>query len=383
MGRLRMKWILMLGIIFSVVLSNAQEEEELVQELFEEEGDESKPNITLTGIPQIDYIHDPNLPRELNGYDLSTYPFLNKMPKNITFKCDGRHDGFYANIEWNCQVYHQCLFGIRYDFMCANFTSFDQKNFNCIFASDVDCPNSERFFDRNDALYKTTTTTTETPPFLGILRSQRPRRPHPQLARLRNSEGPRFEEYEDYDLPAIPKQRAEESKFQNAVNSDQAPTQDTSSQKLNQELGENRIVASFPVRAGTGQGRLRAIAQRRRRPGRPNRRRPFRPVYYDDYYDYYDDEYADTDKDDYDYDYSNNRFSIRRPGKKRPNQAKVNEGSQDEEETEISNQEKELSARPKNVENNSADAVEAQESKTQLSPTPEERRRLFQQDTIG
>ena len=92
------------GIIFSVVLSNAQEEEELVQELFEEEGDESKPNITLTGIPQIDYIHDPNLPRELNGYDLSTYPFLNKMPKNITFKCDGRHDGFYANIEWNCQV---------------------------------------------------------------------------------------------------------------------------------------------------------------------------------------------------------------------------------------------------------------------------------------
>ena len=58
----------------------------------------------LTGIPQIDYKFDPNLPRELNGYDLSDYPFFNKVPSNITFKCDGLKDGFYASVEHKCQV---------------------------------------------------------------------------------------------------------------------------------------------------------------------------------------------------------------------------------------------------------------------------------------
>lgn len=62
----------------------------------------SKP--TLTGIPQIDYVHDPNLPRELNGYNLSEYPFLNSVPVEIDFKCDGLHDGFYASVPHKCQV---------------------------------------------------------------------------------------------------------------------------------------------------------------------------------------------------------------------------------------------------------------------------------------
>lgn len=58
----------------------------------------------LTGIPQIDYIWDPNLPRELNGYNLSDYPFYETIPKDIDFKCDGLHDGFYASVPHKCQV---------------------------------------------------------------------------------------------------------------------------------------------------------------------------------------------------------------------------------------------------------------------------------------
>ena len=58
----------------------------------------------LTGIPQIDYIWDPNLPRELNGYNLSDYPFYNSIPEDIDFKCDGLHDGFYASVPHKCQV---------------------------------------------------------------------------------------------------------------------------------------------------------------------------------------------------------------------------------------------------------------------------------------
>lgn len=60
----------------------------------------------LTGNPQIDYIWDPNLPRELNGFNMSTYPFLRSVPPpdKMDFKCDGRHDGFYASVPHKCQV---------------------------------------------------------------------------------------------------------------------------------------------------------------------------------------------------------------------------------------------------------------------------------------
>ena len=58
----------------------------------------------LTGIPQIDYVLDPNLPRELNGHNLTDYPFYNAVPDDIDFKCDGLHDGFYASVPHKCQV---------------------------------------------------------------------------------------------------------------------------------------------------------------------------------------------------------------------------------------------------------------------------------------
>lgn len=66
----------------------------------------TKKNYTLTGNPQIDYVHDPNLPRELNGYNLSAYPFFSRVPTNINFSCDGLKDGFYASIEHKCQVWN-------------------------------------------------------------------------------------------------------------------------------------------------------------------------------------------------------------------------------------------------------------------------------------
>ncbi|XP_037933102.1 nucleolar and coiled-body phosphoprotein 1 isoform X2 [Teleopsis dalmanni] len=142
-------------------------------------------NSKLTGIPQIDYIWDPNLPRELRGYNLSSYPFFSTVPpeEDIHFKCDGLHDGFYSSIEHKCQVYHHCVYGIRHDFLCANFTAFDQKTFICHFVSDVDCEGSQKYWNRNDALYmattttSTTTTTTEPPPTPRRRPAVRPLRP--------------------------------------------------------------------------------------------------------------------------------------------------------------------------------------------------------------
>lgn len=86
------------------------------------------------------------------------------------------------------QLYHQCLYGVRYDFLCANFTAFDQKTFICHFVSEVDCKNSHKWWGKNDDLYKattarpvptqatTTTTTTQAPP--PRAGGNRPRRPY-------------------------------------------------------------------------------------------------------------------------------------------------------------------------------------------------------------
>ncbi|XP_072391036.1 uncharacterized protein [Diabrotica undecimpunctata] len=143
------------------IVDSSEEEVDSTEANAEGNGNSTKPH--LTGIPQIDYIYDPNLPKELNGYNLSDYPFYERVPENITFKCDGLHDGFYASVLHKCQVYHHCLYGTRYDFLCANYTAFDQKTFICHFASEVDCSNSKRFWHRNDALYKADTTTTSRP----------------------------------------------------------------------------------------------------------------------------------------------------------------------------------------------------------------------------
>ena len=63
------------------------------------------PPPVLTGDPQLDYVHDPNLPRELNNFDLSDYPFYKRVPDvEFNFTCDDRHDGFYASVPHKCQV---------------------------------------------------------------------------------------------------------------------------------------------------------------------------------------------------------------------------------------------------------------------------------------
>lgn len=106
----------------------------------------------------IDYLADPNFPFELRGADLTEYPFFVSIPES-GFECRGRHDGYYADVELRCQVYHHCASGHqRYDFLCPNYTLFDQTTFTCRFVNTVDCPRSEEHYARNNALYVESTT---------------------------------------------------------------------------------------------------------------------------------------------------------------------------------------------------------------------------------
>ncbi|GAB6025971.1 hypothetical protein CHUAL_011940 [Chamberlinius hualienensis] len=139
----------------------------------------------LTGDPRKDYVYDPNLPRELGAYSLSEYPFYNEVPKDINFTCSGKLDGYYASVPHHCQLFHLCVFGHRHDFLCANYTVFDQSQFICHFVNSVNCSNSEKHYDRNSELYVTTTTTTEAPfdDYEYEEEEEKPRRRRPQRRR--------------------------------------------------------------------------------------------------------------------------------------------------------------------------------------------------------
>lgn len=165
----------------------------------------------------IDFQADPNFPYELKGADLTEYPFYVKVPDNVKFDCKGRHDGYYANVDLYCQVscmcfvicfcfaslltwckvahmidvdlvttlsiicptssschfailslliltlhwqqiYHHCAIGYRYDFLCPNYTLFDQTTFTCRFINTVNCGKSANFYKRNEDLYVESTT---------------------------------------------------------------------------------------------------------------------------------------------------------------------------------------------------------------------------------
>ncbi|CAL8139874.1 unnamed protein product [Orchesella dallaii] len=290
--------LLLLSIAFSSSAESEKTSDTLAANL-DENGEpvvNTTSNITLTGNPQIDYVHDPNLPRELNGYNLSDYPFYSRVPKNINFSCDGLKDGFYASIEHKCQIYHHCLFETRYDFLCANYTAFDQRTFICQFVSDVDCPNSHMFFHRNNDLYVTKSTTTLPPVYDHSLYQRRPRPQKKPKSRLRP--------HADDD--------GDDTQQQNPTATTAPPSNDPAPPPKRKEVDyadddyDEDEDYDYVRRPARPRRRLRKCRNGRRR-GRRCRGR--RPVYdYDDYsYD-----------DDYDYAYYDSARPRKNGKKKRP-----------------------------------------------------------------
>ena len=53
---------------------------------------------------------------------------LLELPSDLTFSCEGRSYGYYADPTTNCQVFHICLGDgdIKWSFLCPNQTIFNQ-----------------------------------------------------------------------------------------------------------------------------------------------------------------------------------------------------------------------------------------------------------------
>ncbi|KAF8782755.1 uncharacterized protein LOC129963900 [Argiope bruennichi] len=79
-----------------------------------------------------------------------------------SFACPQGAEGYYADIENNCQIFHVCHTvqeedgnseTQQFSFLCGNQTVFNQLSFTCSMPEDaVPCPEAPNFFYLNDNL---------------------------------------------------------------------------------------------------------------------------------------------------------------------------------------------------------------------------------------
>ncbi|TRY68772.1 hypothetical protein TCAL_06196 [Tigriopus californicus] len=73
----------------------------------------------------------------------------------FTFDCTDRSIGFYADLEFDCQIFHLCdAAGRRVPYMCDKMTAFNQKYRVCDWAYNVDCETSPDWYYLNDLTYE-------------------------------------------------------------------------------------------------------------------------------------------------------------------------------------------------------------------------------------
>jgi len=74
----------------------------------------------------------------------------------FTFDCTDRAIGFYADMEFDCQIFHMCdADGRRIPYICANETGFNQQYRVCDWNYNFDCNSSPDWYYLNELTYRT------------------------------------------------------------------------------------------------------------------------------------------------------------------------------------------------------------------------------------
>ncbi|CAH1364402.1 hypothetical protein MTP99_000782 [Tenebrio molitor] len=74
----------------------------------------------------------------------------------FTFDCSNRAIGFYADVEYDCQIFHMCdPEGRRIPHSCANDTSFNQEYRICDWENNFDCSEAPKWYYLNELTYAT------------------------------------------------------------------------------------------------------------------------------------------------------------------------------------------------------------------------------------
>ncbi|KAI8120519.1 hypothetical protein CVS40_8201 [Lucilia cuprina] len=91
--------------------------------------------------------------RVIPGKPDQDYPIHSTVPKT-TFSCNGKVEGYYADIESRCQAFRICTNTATssqgFGFLCPNGTLFSQKLFVCDWYRNVKCNDSELYYNNNN-----------------------------------------------------------------------------------------------------------------------------------------------------------------------------------------------------------------------------------------
>lgn len=81
-------------------------------------------------------------------------PRMTDIPTDVAFSCEGRLPGYYADVAYDCQLYHMCDIQGRSSYLCPNSTVFNQEIFTCDWWFNVDCSAAPNFYYLNEEIYK-------------------------------------------------------------------------------------------------------------------------------------------------------------------------------------------------------------------------------------
>jgi len=83
------------------------------------------------------------------------YPTYAQVPDEVGFTCDDKLPGYYADVDYQCQVWHWCTpQATLFSFLCPNQTVFNQQYRVCDWWYNVDCPSATSQYVNNEELYK-------------------------------------------------------------------------------------------------------------------------------------------------------------------------------------------------------------------------------------
>merc|ERR1712126_281910 len=96
------------------------------------------------------------LANNIPGVPGQDYPIYSSPP-DTALTCDGKIEGYYADPDTECQVFHICANDssqgkLKYSFLCPNGTLFNQQYFICDWWFNVDCALTEGLYSLNDEI---------------------------------------------------------------------------------------------------------------------------------------------------------------------------------------------------------------------------------------
>ncbi|XP_072749680.1 uncharacterized protein [Anoplolepis gracilipes] len=93
---------------------------------------------------------------------LETYEEISSEQSDIfgnlsfRFTCEGMPIGFYADIDYNCKIFHVCEnSGDGFPVICSNNKVFDQKQRICTDEENIDCQHAHEWYYLNELIYST------------------------------------------------------------------------------------------------------------------------------------------------------------------------------------------------------------------------------------